>query len=157
MTHCYSSGEKPYVCSICGESFTQLQGINAHKRAHKFQKSKPKVKDEAKSDGEESTGGSEKKKHKMNDDSKDSTENGDQPSLNCRFCGRSCKTLRTLTNHESIHTSGISKNSYKYFMEVKEKEFVGEKQHACEICNEKFAFRNSLSYHRRKFHRMFMW
>ena len=148
-------GEKPYTCSICGEAFSQLQGYNAHKRAHKYAES---VKDLA----VESEVEAKVEQKNEDDDYEDDEDDGerlkkDQPPLTCRFCGRGCKTLRTLVNHENIHTSGISKNSYKYFMEVKEKEFQGEKQHACEVCNEKFGYKNSLSYHKRKHHRLFSW
>ena len=68
-----------------------------------------------------------------------------ETGLACKFCGRSCKNKRTLTNHENIHTGGISKDSKKYFLLVKEKEAaLEEKIHPCEICGEKFAFKNSL-------------
>ena len=132
-----------------------MQGFNAHKRAHRFEE---KRKADAKVDEQEDET-PEQNVSETEDDKKVKTltESNNQPSLKCRFCDRVCKTLRTLANHENIHTSGISKNSYKYYMEVKEKEFVGEKEHACEICNEKFAYRNSLSYHKRKSHRLFIW
>lgn len=157
----YLTGERPYVCLTCGDSFRQLQGYNAHKRAHRFErkiKDKGSRKRSSKKSGEEGNeGGGEESTKEPKTEEDPSTQNGQPLSLNCQYCGRGCKTLRTLTNHESIHTSGISKNSYKYFMEVKEKEFEGEKEHACEVCDEKFAFKNSLSYHRRKCHRMFIW
>lgn len=142
------TGEKPYTCSTCGISFSQMQGFNAHLRAHRFE-------DERKMENLPSVPIIRETRELPCTEAKD-TKTSLQPSLVCRYCGRECKTLRTLSNHENIHTSGISKNSYKYFMEVKEKEFVGEKRHGCEICNEKFAYRNSLSYHKRKMHRLFI-
>ena len=127
-----------------------MQGFNAHKRAHQFQRKQMDEPDSAgegdhddtkaaeeEEEGESGGGGGGgggggeegagegggcETKRKRRKKKKALSQTG-QPSLNCRFCGRSCKTLRTLSNHENIHTSGISKNSYKYFMEVKEEEF----------------------------------
>ena len=94
-----------------------MQGFNAHKRAHRFEE---KRKADAKVDEQEDET-PEQNVSETEDDKKVKTltESNNQPSLKCCFCDRVCKTLRTLANHENIHTSGISKNSYKYYMEVK--------------------------------------
>ena len=153
-------GEKPYVCGLCGEAFSQLQGYNAHKRAHDYADASQLPLKTAVVEPKKETADSvniTNDKQVDNEDAAEAKKRNDPLSLTCRFCGRGCKTLRTLVNHENIHINGISKNSYKYFMEVKEKEFKGEKLHACEVCNEKFGYKNSLSYHKRKSHRLFSW
>ena len=99
----FHAGERPYLCDLCGASFTQGGKLHSHRRKHTGEKPYRCAE----------CGENFKEKDQLNIHRRKHT--GIQP-YTCKMCGKAMQKASHLANHIRVHT-GMLKNVVVFYIE----------------------------------------
>lgn len=139
------SGEKSYICHICGKQYFQNGSLYYHlKHMH----------DGVKNHACDICGRSFAMKTAMEDHRRIHT--GERPYV-CDSCGKTFKTKASLYIHNKTHTDELPHECFYCSKRFRWKQrmlghltmHTGEKNHTCDVCGKGFGVKNDLTRHKR--------
>lgn len=137
-----TTGDKPFVCNICGKRFCQMPSLSRHKKIHSGEK-----KFSCDICGKRFNIKSKLKEHVI-------VHSGEKP-FSCDLCGKTFNNKPYLKRHMIVHTGDKpyscevcgKRFNHKPNIKLHMRVHTGEKPFECDFCGKSFSHMRSLSQH----------